>query len=115
VELGESLEEAVVREMAEETGLTVVPGPLLTVFDRIERRGGEVLRHDVILDYLCDWRGGEARAGSDAAEVAWATAEELPAYDLPPKAREVAAEAFRRAASAPERPSPPLPHPPVQE
>ena len=35
VESGETLEQALIREMAEETGLDVVPGRLLTVFDRI--------------------------------------------------------------------------------
>ena len=99
VELGETLEEALVREMEEETGLLVEPLEVLTVFDRIDRDGGRVSYHYVIVDYLCRWRSGEARASSDALEVAWASAEELPRYDLPAKALEVVRAALGRAAA----------------
>jgi mutator protein MutT len=101
VELGETLEQALVREMQEETALEVEPLELLTVFDRIHREGETVVYHYVIVDYLCRWRAGEARAGSDALEVAWAARDELEAYDLPPKALEVAELGLRRAASKP--------------
>jgi mutator protein MutT len=97
VELGEPLDEALVREMREETGLEVEPLELLTVFDRIQRDGGQVLYHYVIVDYLCRWLSGEARAASDALEVAWAAPDELDRYDLPAKALEVVQEAFRRS------------------
>jgi 8-oxo-dGTP diphosphatase len=97
VELGESLEQALVREMREETALDVEPSELLTVFDRVERDAEGVLYHFVIVDYLCRWLSGEARAGSDALEVVWAGAEELDALDLPTKAREVVESALRLA------------------
>ena len=97
VELGETLEHALVREMQEETGLAVEPVELLTVFDRIERDGERVLYHYVIVDYLCRWLSGEAQAASDALEVAWATPGELDRFDLPSKALEVVQDAFRRA------------------
>lgn len=96
VELGETLEEAVVREVREETGLEVVPGEMLTVFDRIDRQEGRVLYHYVIVDYLCEYVGGEAKAGSDAEAVAFVAQEDLPAYDLPAKALEVVVDGFRR-------------------
>jgi len=98
VELGESLEQALVREMREETGLEVAPLEVLTVFDRIERDGERVVYHYVIVDYLCRWLGGEARAASDALEAAWAALDDLPRYDLPQKALEVVQEAFRKVA-----------------
>jgi mutator protein MutT len=98
VELGETLEEALVREMEEETSLRVEPLEVLTVFDRIERDGERVVYHYVIVDYLCRWLSGEARAGSDALDAAWATPEQLAGYDLPPKALEVVEDAFRRGA-----------------
>jgi len=101
VELGETLEEALVREMEEETGLRVEPVEVLTVFDRIDRDGGRVSYHYVIVDYLCRWRSGEARAASDALEVAWVSAEDLPRYDLPSKALEVVRDALGRAAAPP--------------
>lgn len=96
VELGESLEQALVREMREETGLEVVPLEILTVFDRIERDGDRVVYHYVIVDYLCRWLGGEALAASDALEAAWAALDDLPRFDLPEKALEVVQNAFRK-------------------
>ncbi|HET7747644.1 MAG TPA: NUDIX hydrolase [Vicinamibacteria bacterium] len=97
VELGEGLEEALVREIREEANLEVRPVEVVTVFDRIERQGGRVLYHYVIVDYLCDYVAGEPRAGSDALEVAFVREEDLPAYDLPEKALAVVRDGFRRA------------------
>jgi 8-oxo-dGTP diphosphatase len=96
VEAGEGLEQALVREMREETGLSVRPLQILLVFDRILREGGRLRYHYVIIDYLCEVLEGELRAGSDAADAAWAAQEELPAFDLPEKALEVVQEGFRR-------------------
>src|SRR5262249_56324713 len=55
VELGETLEAAIVREVEEETGLVVTPREVLTVFDRIEKDGEPVAYHFVVVDYLCDY------------------------------------------------------------
>ena len=97
VDWGEDIREAARREMKEETDLAVRPLEVLTVFDRIEREtGGEVRYHYVIVDYLCEYLGGEVRAGSDAAEAALVAEADLPAFDLPDKALEVVQEGFRR-------------------
>ncbi len=96
VELGETLVEALLREMEEETGLRVEPREVLAVLDRIEREGHQVAYHYVIVDYRCEWLSGEARAGSDALEVAWAAEGDLPAYQLTPEALAVVRKAFRR-------------------
>jgi mutator protein MutT len=98
VELGETLEQALVREMAEETGLEVEPVEVLTVFDQIQRDGPAVAFHHVIVDYLCRRVSGEPRAGSDALEVGWATPRELERYGLTEKALEVVTDAFRLSA-----------------
>jgi ADP-ribose pyrophosphatase YjhB (NUDIX family) len=95
VEAGETLQAALTREMLEETALTVRVGELITAFDRIERRADALLHHYVILDFLCRREAGEARAGSDAEAVAWATPEELPGYGLHEKALEVIQAGFR--------------------
>jgi 8-oxo-dGTP diphosphatase len=90
VELGETLEEAVAREVLEETGLVVRPREVVLVFDRIDRSaGGSVAYHYVIVDYLCDYLDGELRAGSDAQAAAFVGLAELDAYDPPAAARDV--------------------------
>jgi 8-oxo-dGTP diphosphatase len=105
LELGESLEEALVREMKEETAVRVKPLDVLTVFDRIEKVGEQVRYHYVIVDYLCEYLGGEARAASDAQDVAWVARRDLEGFDLPGKAREVVEEAFRRSPRAEDLPT----------
>ena len=96
VELGETLEEALVREVREETAIDVrVIEPVL-VFDRILRDAHAVQYHYVIVDYLCERIGGEARAGDDAMDVAWATPAQLAGYDIPEAALEVIADGFVR-------------------
>jgi ADP-ribose pyrophosphatase YjhB (NUDIX family) len=71
LELGESLTDGVVREVREETGLTVEPVELIELLDRIYREGERVRYHYVIADYLCRVAGGALRAASDADAVRW--------------------------------------------
>jgi 8-oxo-dGTP diphosphatase len=96
VEWGETLQEAVVREVEEETGLTVRPREIVAVLDRIHPEAGSEAYHFVIVDYLCDWVSGTPRAGSDAEDVALVAVPDLPAYDIPEQALEVVAEGLRR-------------------
>ncbi len=74
VEAGELLAEAVVRELAEETGLEGVCGPLVGVVERFQEG-----HHFVILDHLVTLLEPDATpvAGDDAAEVAW-----VPMHDV---------------------------------
>jgi 8-oxo-dGTP diphosphatase len=71
LELGESLLEGVVREVREETGLTVEPVELIELLDRVHRDGDRVRYHYVIADYLCSAVDGSLRAASDADEARW--------------------------------------------
>ncbi|MGP8268941.1 MAG: NUDIX hydrolase [Terracidiphilus sp.] len=72
LEVGESLLAGVVREVWEETGLTVEPIELIELLDRIQREGERVRYHYVIADYLCRVVGGQLQAASDAAAARWA-------------------------------------------
>jgi ADP-ribose pyrophosphatase YjhB (NUDIX family) len=71
LELGEPLLDGVVREVREETGLTVEPVELVELVDRIHREEERVRYHYVIADYLCRVAGGVLRAASDADAVRW--------------------------------------------
>jgi len=98
LEVGETIVEGVRRELAEETGLEVGVGELIEVFERISPDGeGKIKYHFVILDYLCERIRGEARAGSDVTDVAWATETELGQYGLTPTATRVIQKAFQMA------------------
>ena len=104
LELGETLSEGVVRELAEETGLVVSVVDLIEVFERIfpappnaDGSPGDAARpqyHFVILDYLCEMQGGTLAAGSDALDFAWAREEELVKFNLTVAATRVLATAF---------------------
>ena len=71
LELGESLEAGVIREIREETGLTVEPLQLVELLDRIHRDGERIRFHYIIADYLCRVVRGELKAASDADSVRW--------------------------------------------
>src|SRR5262245_17521440 len=95
VELGETLRAAAEREAFEETGLVVEAGEVLEVLDRVIPGGnGRIQYHYVLIDFLCRVRSGELRAGGDAAEAAWAAADELGKYQLETLAMDVITRAF---------------------
>jgi ADP-ribose pyrophosphatase YjhB (NUDIX family) len=97
LELGESLEAGLAREMLEETGLHVDVGPVVEVFDRILfDDDGRVRYHFVLVDYACTVRGGTLAAGSDVADVTLADSGALEPYRLAGKARDVIQKALRQ-------------------
>jgi 8-oxo-dGTP diphosphatase len=72
VELGETLEEAVIREVREETALTVEPLGLAGFRQAIARDGaGKVERHFVILPFAARWISGEIALNEELAEAHW--------------------------------------------
>ena len=111
LEVGESLSEGVMRELFEETGVTVRVVELIEALDRILPEPGErpllaalpqdsrprPRYHFVILDYLCEMVEGEPRAGGDITELAFAREEELPGYALTPAVIRVVGKAFAMA------------------
>lgn len=105
LELGETLEEGVRRELREETGLDVRVLELIEVFERIWPEPGRPIPsaserpryHYVILDYLCEAPKGEPHAGSDVTDVAFASEDELESYNLTPTATRILRKAFAMA------------------
>src|SRR5215471_1691207 len=95
VEPGERLEEAVKREIQEETNLLVEPVRLFEIFERIMRDAqGRTEYHYVLADYVCKIVGGDLRAGDDVSRAEWARRSELGRYRLTEGTREVIERAF---------------------
>jgi len=95
VKVGETLREAVVREVLEETGLDVRPMELVGAYDSIVEKGGGDRFHFVLLDFLCRIVGGQLRPGSDASATEWVPVADLEEVDLTPLARTAVLEAVR--------------------
>ena len=95
LEVGETLREAAVREAMEETGLTVEPGELLGVFDRVLRDSdGRTRYHYVLIDFLCRRISGEPHAAGDAEEARWFTRDEIKQLSLAKDTAEVIERGF---------------------
>ncbi|MEM2768037.1 MAG: NUDIX hydrolase [Candidatus Bathyarchaeia archaeon] len=83
VELGESPENAVIREVKEETGLDVENPELIDVVNNvILDEKGVIQYHFVIVDYFVKLRGGELKAADDAEELRWVALEEAEKYNI---------------------------------
>ncbi|MEO7918633.1 MAG: NUDIX hydrolase [Thermoanaerobaculia bacterium] len=93
VDIGEDPRDACVREMKEETGLTVAVERLGGLYGRPDRdpRG-----HTVSAVYLCRVLEGEAAGGDDAAEARWFSAEELKTLELAFDHREILDELLEK-------------------
>ncbi len=90
VEVGETLEQAVAREVREECDIEVKVGSLLGVFEPIVRDDdGRIRYHYVVIDYLAMYVTGEVAIGDDAAELRWVSVEDVPGYALLPETRDM--------------------------
>jgi ADP-ribose pyrophosphatase YjhB (NUDIX family) len=82
-ELGETMEQAARRELAEETGVAVGPLHLAATVDNIRQdESGRIQFHYSIIDYAARWHAGEVMAGSDVSEAVWAPLDRLEEYAL---------------------------------
>jgi 8-oxo-dGTP diphosphatase len=89
VEAGETVQAAAHRELLEETGVTAEIVKLIGIYDLIRRKEGALTHHYAIACHMGRWISGEARAASDAAEVAWVEPEAAFTFSLAPHIRGV--------------------------
>jgi 8-oxo-dGTP diphosphatase len=107
VEVGEALNEAVEREIQEETGLLVKSVGMLGVFERVIRARkpqalrGRVRYHYVLIEFVCELRRDSGRSSqppqprTDVTDARWVSERELEDFRLSATARKVIQEAFR--------------------
>ncbi|MGH9709324.1 MAG: NUDIX hydrolase [Candidatus Acidiferrales bacterium] len=95
LELGETIAQAIERELMEEAGVQVRPLELIEIYEKVLRLANQPPQyHFVILDYLCELLGGNAQAGTDVTDVAWSTEDELDRFNLTTEAKRVVKRAF---------------------
>ncbi len=83
IDLGETPEQSVLREVLEETGLTVSDPELIDVVNSVQFDGaGRIQYHFVIIDYFLRFLGGVPHASSDALDLKWVALDEVDGYDL---------------------------------
>ena len=110
LEIGETLQQGVVREVFEETGMTVTPAGVIEILDRIikDEESGRVRYHYVLIDFVCQVTGGTLCSASDAEDVRWVEHGQLrTGYQLAPATLAVRGRAMlsrlRRSALTPKR------------
>jgi len=78
VEVGETAQQAALRELVEETAVMAEAGPVIEVFDIITHdEAGRVRFHFLLSAVRCRWLSGDGVAGDDAAQVGWFTPAEI--------------------------------------
>ena len=100
VEVGETLEEALHRELLEETGIEVEILGLSAFLERIfPDTAGRIRYHYVLLDFLCRYRGGKPRASSDILELCFTPLPFLENFGLTKHASEIILQARSQLAN----------------
>lgn len=82
VEWGETLAQAVKREVREETGLETEVGDVAGVYDLMPTGADGVQYHYVIIDFFAQPTGGTLTPGSDADDARWVPIKDLGQYEL---------------------------------
>jgi ADP-ribose pyrophosphatase YjhB (NUDIX family) len=101
VEVGETLVEAVAREVREETGMAIEPVALAGFRETIVRDAQDrVERHFVILCFAARWQAGEPVLNEELSEAHWLDPAELAGLETTPGLAGIVAAAFERLEQA---------------
>lgn len=97
LDLGEPLQQGVVREVWEETGIEIEIVEWIDFFEPIERdAAGRIRYHYVVIDFWARCRGGTLRPHDDAAAAAWVPVETLNSLAMEEATRRVVRKAYAR-------------------
>jgi 8-oxo-dGTP diphosphatase len=96
VEAGETLHEAVRREVQEETGLAIAPVALAGYREAIKRDGDRVARHFVIMAFACRWLSGEPALNEELTDARWLAPAEIAPLKTTEGLGEIVAAAFEK-------------------
>ncbi|MEA4839306.1 MAG: NUDIX hydrolase [Rhodospirillaceae bacterium] len=90
--LGETVQEAILREIDEEAGIRIRIVDIAAVVDLMDHDAqGQILYHYTVVDLVAEWVAGDIRAGDDAAEVAWVHPDNFDSFGLSDDVRRVIA------------------------
>ena len=93
VELGETLSEAIKREVLEECGIEIELTDVVAVLERVIRREDERVRyHYVLVDFLGYWKGGDLQPASDILEARWADPADMETLEMTERTQKVVYE-----------------------
>ena len=93
VELGETLSEAIKREVLEECGIEIELADVVAVLERVICREDERVRyHYVLVDFLGYWKGGDLQPASDISEARWADPVEMETLEMTERTQQVVYE-----------------------
>jgi ADP-ribose pyrophosphatase YjhB (NUDIX family) len=102
--LGETVGAAIKRELLEECGIDVSLNGLVDVVDLIFKdEGGGIRHHYVVAELTGEWLYGEARAGTDASEIAWAELAQMQRFLLDERTKAVVTKSAGLRKPEPER------------
>ena len=92
---GETMQQALIREIKEETGLDIEVREIVYVFDVIQYDDNDHISfHYVIIDFSCELQGGKLKAGDDALEVRWVSKKDLNQMNINEKTKTMLLEEF---------------------